>query len=145
MYGVDISHRHHDFVNWGNGALRSGRPLSKENNREKIRSAILWISKDCSPIAKHLAWKDNMHFQKQTQAHEGEHTFLRQGGPQKRTQIKGILLGTVLRFRSRWDKLEGEILKPSSCAVTLDATGQQNYHGTHPVKITRLTSKRSIE
>ena len=110
--------------------------------REYKYIVILWNRKNCCPIAKHLAWKDNMLLQKRTQAHGGERNLLHQlqVSPPRHAQLRDNLLGTVLRFRSRWDILEGGIWKPSSCAVTLDATGQQNYHGMHPVKIKRITS-----
>ena len=75
-----------------------------------------------------------MAFQKRTQVREGEHTSLQQGSPVRRAQLRDILQETALRVRSRLDRLGGGIWKPSSCAVTLDATGQQNYHGMHPEK-----------
>ena len=77
-----------------------------------------------------------MLFQKRTQVHDDEHNFLQQGqvSPPRHARLRGILLGTVLLFRSRSDKLGDEIWKFSSCAVTLDATGQQSYHGMHPEK-----------
>ena len=77
----------------------------QENNRVKIHRAILWNQKNFGPIAKHPAWKDYMLFQKQTQVHEGENNFLQQGTPLRRARLRDILLGTVLQFRSQWDKL----------------------------------------
>ena len=134
MHGVNISHRHQDLINSRNGALKNKRPISKENKTIKKYIVILWNQKNCCPIARHLAWRDNMLLQKRTQVHEPEHTFLhqQQESPPRHAQLRGILSGIVLQFRSRWDTLGGGIWKPSSCAVTLDATGQQNYHGMHP-------------